>query len=113
MKAREILKPVQRVLSTPELPNAAAAVLAFFGFARRRSRFSTSALLTAAALAGGTALVLSRSSRSRKFLSRLGQGLGGSVGRQLGNLTGQVVGAHPVRSAQLAERTSKLFSNPV
>jgi hypothetical protein len=116
MKARTVLKPVQRALRTANTRGLASGwgnVLGIFGLARTRSRFTQRSLLTTAALMGGVALVLSRSSRSRNLLSRWGEAMGGSVGRPLGNLAGRVFGAHPVRTVQIAEKARDVFTNPV
>ncbi|HVZ34667.1 MAG TPA: hypothetical protein VG963_19695 [Polyangiaceae bacterium] len=116
MNAQTVLKPVQRALRTANARDFAAGwstFLGIFGFARTRSRRTQRTLLTAAALMGGVALVLSRSSRSRALLSRLGEGMGGSVGRNLGNLAGRVFGAHPVRTVRIADKARDMFTNPV
>jgi hypothetical protein len=73
----------------------------------RSSRFTKITML----VLGGAAFALWRSRRGRDWMRRTGKSLGSSMGRQIGQLAGGELGAHPVRTAEMARQARHLVSS--
>jgi hypothetical protein len=82
-------------------------VLSRFGLARPRSRGTASAWITAGVVLAGAAALLFGTSRGRDLRSRLGSGVGGTVGE----LVGSVAGAHPLKAQRAIEAARDTFSS--
>jgi hypothetical protein len=103
MNAMKLLEPVSRTLSKARPRKSTFAsvpgVLGFRALSGRNNRYGKLGLL----LVGGAAFALWRSKRGREWMTQIGKSLGGVVGGE--------IGAHPVRTAELAQTASKLISS--
>jgi len=96
---------------TNTLTNATSAALLGLGLSRRRSAVANPIAWLAAGLAiGGTAAFFLAPEGTRDRLARLFQRTGGGVGKRVGKLIGQEVGAHPVATTKFVEQTRDLLS---
>jgi hypothetical protein len=109
----KISRPILGKISpfvTRTFTDATSAALLGIGLSRRRKPASNSIAWLAAGLAvGGTAALFLAPAGSRERLIRLFQRTGGGVGKRVGELVGQQVGAHPVATAKVVEGASGLL----
>jgi hypothetical protein len=117
MNTQQLLAPVSRTLAIVprgrinSLLNL-ANVLGWIGLTRKRSRWANrSAFLTGGVLLGAAAALLLTPATGRDLRSRLGKRAGGGVGRKLGKVVGEQVGAHPVAAADVVRKTHDVFAS--
>jgi hypothetical protein len=117
MNTRQLITPVRRTLSSvPPMRTltqlGATAALGWAGLARSQGRAGTrSALVAVGALLGAGAALLFAPSSGAHLRSRLGKGAGGTIGGALGKLLGGQAGAHPIRTAELVEKTQEVLGS--
>jgi hypothetical protein len=115
MKTRDIIKPIARALPVVAVPRtlsraAASGALGLGLFRRSRRQPPVFAIATGVVLAAAAAAALLYPS-SRRSLRSLFQRTGGGVGKQVGRLLGEQVGAHPKKTADLVQKARELVSS--
>lgn len=103
MTNRNYLDSIGRQVVSPQ---GALALLGWLGAAKRRRRSNSAGWIVGGVVAAAGAALLFGTSRGQSLRSRIGS----SVGGKLGELFGGVAGAHPVRTAQLADKVKHTFA---
>ncbi len=104
MNSRNSLSSVARNVVSPQ---SALALLGWLGVARRRQRSTPVGWIVGGlAVAAGAALLFG-TPRGRTLRSRFGS----TIGSKLGEVMGGVAGAHPVKTAQLADKVKRTFAS--
>jgi hypothetical protein len=104
----KVLDPIVRSLS-PVLSGALANA-AFVGLSRRRRRSTLPvAWLGLGVAIGGAAALFLAPADTRDRLTRLLQRGGGGLGKRIGQLVGEQVGAHPVATSKVVDEVRSVL----